>query len=75
MENKDLINKPTNEVFEEYETSRNIAVGYLILSMAAIICLVIFSANTYHEAQLLKGKAHNDSIAFKRQQDNLLMPR
>ena len=72
MENKDLLNKDTNTFLEDYEKSKQLAVGYTIISLAIIIILIIFSASTYREAKLLKGKAHNDSLMVQRLKDNLL---
>lgn len=72
MENKDLLNKETSVFLEDYEKSKRFAVSYLIFSITLIMCLMIFSVTTYREAKLLKGKAHNDSLAFQSLKNNLL---
>lgn len=72
MENKDLLNKETSVFIEDYEKSKRFAVSYLIFSIALIMCLMIFSVNSYREVKLLRGKAHNDSLTVQSLKNNLL---
>lgn len=75
MTNNDLLNTDTNELMNKEVTRKMAITAYIVFSIAAIMVLLIFVSVKSKEIELLKGKAHNDSIAVTRLNDNLLIPR
>jgi len=74
MKPTDLLNQPTSELMNK-EATRKIAVtAYVVFTIAIIVILGIFVCVKQTEINVLKGKAHNDSIANKSLTDNLLEP-
>lgn len=75
MNQNDLLNTDTNELMNKEVTRKMAITAYVIFSIAAIMILTIFICTKQHEINLLKGKAHNDSLAVTSLNDNLLIPR
>lgn len=75
MTNNDLLNTDTNELMNKEVTRKMAITAYVIFSIAAIMVLLIFVSVKTKEIELLKGKAHNDSLAVTSLNDNLLIPR
>lgn len=65
-------NNETQKLMEEYANKRMATIGYFVISIAVIMVLGIFLCVTKAENNLLKGKAHNDSLAFQSLKNNLL---
>ena len=75
MNQNDLLNTDTNELMNKEVTRKMAITAYIVFSIAAIMVLLIFVNVKTKEIELLKGKAHNDSLAVTRLNDNLLIPR
>lgn len=75
MNQNDLLNTDTNELMNKEVTRKMAITAYVIFSIAAIMVLLIFVSVKTKEIELLKGKAHNDSLAVTSLNDNLLIPR
>ena len=75
MNQKDLLNTDTNDLLSK-EVNKQMAVTfYVIITIAVIMVLSIFICVKAKEIELLRGKAHNDSLTVQRLNDNLLTPR
>jgi len=75
MNQNDLLNTETTELMNKEVTRKMAITAYVIFSIAAIMVLLIFVSVKTKEIELLKGKAHNDSLAVTSLNDNLLIPR
>lgn len=74
MTKEELLNENTQEVLSKSESKQQYTIGYVILSLVVIMCLVINSCVKSAELKALKNKQHNDSLAIKSLKSNLLMP-
>lgn len=72
MTNNDLLNTDTNELMNKEVTRKMAITAYIVFSIAAIMVLLIFVSVKTKEIELLKGKAHNDSLAVQSYKNNLL---
>lgn len=70
-----LLNESTEIVLEDSENKNRLLIGLVIMSIAVMICLGIYSSVSYTQIKLLKAKHYNDSVAIKSLEDNLLMPK
>ena len=75
MTKETLLNEPTDNLLSKEATRQTAITFYVIITIAIIMVLSIFICVKSKEIELLKGKAHNDSLAYKSLNDNLLMPR
>lgn len=67
-----LLNTDTNELMNKEVTRKMAITAYVIFSIAAIVVLLILVSVNTKEIELLKGKAHNDSLAVQSYKNNLL---
>jgi len=65
-------NNETQKLMEEHANKRTATIGYFIHSIAVIMILGIALCVSKSENNLLKGKAHNDSLAVQSLKNNLL---
>lgn len=72
MTNNDLLNNDTNELMNKEVTRKMAITAYVIFSIAGLTILTIFVCVKSKEIELLKGKAHNDSLSVQSYKNNLL---
>jgi len=75
MTKETLLNQSTEIVLEDSENNKRALIGIVIMCVASMTVLGIYSSVSYTQIKLLKAKHYSDSVAIKSLEDNLLMPK